>query len=482
MKMPEGYTRFFSVLLLLAAVAAIQPAHCDDRTEPIDVILVLDKSLSMEDKFAAVLEYVNVSIVDQMLIPGDLFVLITFYGKTEVPVARRIVSENDKTEIKRIVSRLRADGSYTDIGNALDVLSRRITELSDSARRKHLLLLTDGKQEAPRGSRYYSPDGSFNHDFLANTKIIQKQGWKIHVLGIGTEQEAQKLAVELSGTFSTITDTLTSNLLAEQTKGLLGRVELVGTPALRPISVDGSSSLSLELTSSQYPEQVSIGLQRLQLDLPDRRWENILGNQLREESFRITLPAEGTTRVEIPVRLENRPASGDYKGSLQFLFTAGESFLPSVTDVQFRVQSPLEWAFGGRYLPWTLAALALLLGLLVLLLVLLIRMRRFPRVRFRVQVEGQPAEAGAGVYALKEGRGLFVNETGDAIVLVESRNPKSVARVFVTTGALRMNVLRQERFPKLSDIPRDIRGATFRIRSENGRDLSVRFERLERNG
>ena len=482
MKTSEGYIRFFSVLLLLAVVAANQPVHADDRTEPIDVILVLDKSLSMEDKFTAVRDYVNNSIIDQMLIPGDLFILITFYGKTEVPVARRIASDNDKREIKQIVSRLRADGSYTDIGNALDVLSRKLAELSDPSRRKHLLLLTDGKQEAPRGSRYYSPDGSFNHDFLANTKIIQKQGWKIHVLGIGTEQEAQKLAVELSGTFSTITDTLTSDLLTEQTKGLLGRVELQGTPTLQPISADGRSVLTLELASSQYPEEVHIGAQRLQLDLADRRWENILGNQLHEDSFRITLPPEGTTRVDIPIRLEDPPAAGAYQGSLQFLFTAGESFLPSVTEVRFRVQSPLEWAFSGRYIPWTLAALAVLLGLLVLLLVLLVRRGRFPRIRFRIHVEGQPAKPGTGVYALKEGRGLFVNETGDSIVLVESRNPESVARVFVTMGALRMNVLRQERFPKLRDMPRDIRGASFRIRAESGRDLSVKFERLERHG
>ncbi len=482
MKTPKGYVRFFSVLLLLAAAVSIPPAHADDRKEPIDVILVLDKSLSMEDKFAAVRDYINDSIVDQMLIPGDLFIIIAFYGKTEIAVAQKIVTDKDKEYVKQVVSRLRADGQYTDIGNALDILRQKLEQLSDPTRRKHLLLLTDGIQEAPPASRYYSPDGSFNHDFLVNTKIIQKQGWKIHVLGIGTEQEAQKLAVELSGTFSTITDPLTSSLIAEQTKGLLGRVELKGSPALQPVAMDGRSVLTLDLESQGHPQEVSLGIQRIRLSLPDRKWENILGNQLTADSFPLTLPAEGSARVRIPVRLEDRPAAGKHQGSLQFYFTEGESFLPSVAEVRFKVQSPLEWSLSGRNLPWAAAVLAVLLGLLALVVMLLIRRGRFPRILFRVAVEGQPEGSGAGVYALREGKGLFINETGDSIVLVESRDLRSVARVFVTTGSLRINVLRQERFPKLKDIPREIRGATFRIRAESGRDLSVKFERLERNG
>ncbi len=483
MKIAKGYARFFSVLLLPAALiamfflAAAAPGRADDRKEPIDVILMLDKSLSMDEqnKIQAVREYVNSSIIDQMLIQGDLFILINFYGKTDAPIVRKIESDADRQAIKEVVSGIRADGRYTDIGNALDTLRRTIEELPGGSRRKYILLLTDGRQEAPPGSKYYSKDGSFNHEMLANTKVIQKQGWKIHVLGIGTEQEAQKLAVELSATFGNITEPLTGDILAEQTRGLLGRVDLHGAPTLADVPRDGRSKLTLNLVSQGYPQEVPIGIRSIRVSLPDRSWENILDGG----SYAFTMPPEGSRRVEIPVRLAGRLPGGDYRGSLQFTFLEGESFLPSVTEVRFRVQSTLERALGGWNLAW---AVAVLLGLLILVVVLVIHRGRFAPVHFQVQVEGRPGEPALGTFALREGKGLFLNESGGSISLAEARDPKSVAHLFVTGGTLCMNVLRRERFPRLKDMPRDIREATFRIRAESGGDLSVKFMRMEKNG
>jgi Mg-chelatase subunit ChlD len=458
------------------------PVSADDRQEPIDIILVLDKSLSMEEEIAAVREYVNVSIVDQMLIPGDFLMIITFYGQSETLVARRIQSEQDKQEIKDSVSRILADGRFTDIGRALDVLGEKLAVSTDPSRRKHLLLITDGRQEAPPGSKYYSPDGSFNHEFLANTKVIQKQGWKVHVLGIGTRQEAQKLAVELSGTYSTVADQVTSESLAAQTTGLFGRTELTGRPALTPINHTGKGTLTLHLTSREHPGEVEIRIRAIRLTLPDRSWDNVLDGP----SFAVAMPREGSRTAEIPVQLADPPAGGDYRASLQFFFTEGEAFLPTVTELQFRVQSVPEQVWQELQVRWwLLPAAAVLLALVVLMVVLLVRLIRWTaqsHVRFRVAVEGQPGGRGEGVYALREGEGLFVDEVADLIRLDPARSARSVARLFVATRALRMSILRQERFPRLKEIPQDIRGETFRIRTESGKDLFVRFERMEQNG
>ncbi len=64
-----------------------------------------------------------------------------------------------------------------------------------------MLLITDGKQEAPPGTKYYSADGKFNHELLKHTKTIQKKGWKIEVLGIGKLNKAADIAEKLSGTY-----------------------------------------------------------------------------------------------------------------------------------------------------------------------------------------------------------------------------------------------------------------------------------------
>jgi hypothetical protein len=52
---------------------------------------------------------------------------------------------------------------------------------------QHVLLITDGIQEAPPTSKYYS-DGSFNHALLENTKTIQKKRLEDPALGLGAHR------------------------------------------------------------------------------------------------------------------------------------------------------------------------------------------------------------------------------------------------------------------------------------------------------
>ena len=78
----------------------------DERTEPIDVIIALDKSLSMVEEIDAVRDYVNKHLVDELLIPGDFFLTVAFYGQAEIPVAVKIGGAGDKARIKEIVGGL----------------------------------------------------------------------------------------------------------------------------------------------------------------------------------------------------------------------------------------------------------------------------------------------------------------------------------------------------------------------------------------
>jgi hypothetical protein len=80
--MMHNITKRLVFLILLVAIGSIISA--DDRTEEIDVFIVVDKSLSMEEEIDAVKNYINQSIVEELLIPGDNFVVIIFYGDAEV--------------------------------------------------------------------------------------------------------------------------------------------------------------------------------------------------------------------------------------------------------------------------------------------------------------------------------------------------------------------------------------------------------------
>ena len=84
---------FILSLLILASML-----YADQRDEPVDVIVALDKSLSMEEEIEAVKDYVNTYLIDQLLIPGDYFLTVAFYGQTEIPVSLDITGDEDKVD------------------------------------------------------------------------------------------------------------------------------------------------------------------------------------------------------------------------------------------------------------------------------------------------------------------------------------------------------------------------------------------------
>ena len=184
---------FFFCFLSLLSISGL---FADQRAENLEIYLVLDKSLSMVEEIEAVKEYVIEQIIEKIVIKGDYFLLIPFYGSTDNSFNGYISSRIELEDLHNRILNIQADGRFTDIGNALNTLRSKIKSENKSTR-KYMLLITDGKQEAPLNSPFYSPDGSFNHEFLENTKEIQKSGWKIVVLGIGTESAAKEIAKEL---------------------------------------------------------------------------------------------------------------------------------------------------------------------------------------------------------------------------------------------------------------------------------------------
>ncbi len=297
----------------------------DTRSQNIDVYLVLDKSLSMVEEIDSVKEYVEEKIVNEILMPGDRFTLILFYGEAIVSYNGTISSNDGKKIILEKVESIEADGHFTDIGNALDKLG---SELKDNTgnRRKYLLLITDGKQEAPPDSKYYSPDHSFNHEFLKNVKIIQKKGWKIEILGIGVNSAAKELAEKLSGSYAEVSDNADAQEISRSIGNFLGIVEVENPPSVGKITKTGASEIELSLICKDYDSAVTLSIKQILLTSRFDREVNILNSP-----FTVSIQPDKVRKIVLPVTFPIHNES--YKGEISFVFSKGASFSPAVHEI-----------------------------------------------------------------------------------------------------------------------------------------------------
>jgi len=460
--------RTLSLMLLIFSLLLPFSALADEREEPIDVIIALDKSLSMVEEIEAVKEYVNTYLIDQLLIEGDFFLVVAFYGRTEIPVSVTIGSDEDRERAKAIIAQLLADGRFTDIGNALDVLGRQVEKYSRPERKKFLLLITDGIQEAPPQSKYYSPDGSFNHEFLQNTKVIQKKGWKVHILGVGLEEAAKRLAEELAGTYTDLSEQPTAEELVEKTREFLAAIEVIGDVTMDPVDHRGRSRVSLSVESKGYTQEKTVAINAIRLTLPDGMEKNILSDPA---SF--TIAPDSTTDLAMPVQIPPPLEPGDHTANLRFLFSSEDRFLPGLTEVDYHVKSFFE-----NFWLWMLIALVVLILLVLLVILLVFRLKKV-KYHFRLVVGTQKGDEGKQIHKIKEGMPLYLELVEGSVYVNSKRNPDSIARLMAIQKGVRMSVLKSERFPRFYDAPLDILDFDFRVRLDldKKKDITVRLAR-----
>ncbi len=454
-----------SITILLILVFAL-PAYTDKRTENIDIILALDKSLSMSEdhKIDAVKNYFNSWLMDEVLIPGDYLVVIAFYGKTSVVISQTVKNTEEKQKVKDIISQIRANGRFTDIGNALDVMKDQMAKYGSDGRKKFVLMMTDGIQEAPPNSKYFSQKGKFNYEFLENTKTIQKQGWKIEILGLGTETEVKELAEQLQGTYVELKDDLSVENLKSRTENLLGTISLIDGARVSPIGIGGSGSIQLNLKSEGYSRDVQISLSGIEARLPSRTAANLLASP----PFQTKVSASGKTVVNIPVVFPADLTPGTFDCTLVFSFLSGERFSPSEIPVKFRVMGPVE-----NY--WWLGIIGIL-ALSALAAVVVFFIRRLASggpQRFLLLIDEEPL-ADTPI-TMNAGGEIFLNESDNAFILIPKRNARSLARFRMKEGALGFDVLKSERFPKTDGSAEAVIGQSFIVRTEHGEKKDLRI-------
>ncbi|MDA8424809.1 MAG: VWA domain-containing protein [Treponema sp.] len=169
----------------------------EKRSKGLDVVILLDKSLSMAPFFAQVKAYVAGDVLEPILIPGDRLILETFYGKVDRLYDGTIATEADKATAIRTLRAVKADGRFTDIGAALDAAQRDLAELGRPDRPKYVLLVTDERQEAPKGSPYAAKDYRLNHPALQYVKRVDLGKFRAITVGFGVGAKVDAAAPEV---------------------------------------------------------------------------------------------------------------------------------------------------------------------------------------------------------------------------------------------------------------------------------------------
>jgi Mg-chelatase subunit ChlD len=449
----------FVVILLIAFSMGVIPALADERDEPIDIIVALDKSLSMEEEIEAVKEYVNTRIVDDLLQNGDFFLVISFFGKAPVAISDFIKGQEHKEEIKKKISSLEADGDWTDIGNALDKLKAEVQNRSGRKRRKTLLLITDGKHEPPPDSRYFSKDGTVSHEYLEVTSETQKEGWKIIVLGLGTES-ARELAKDLAADYIETPKDPTASQITDAVPDLAGTMKVKGEAKLSPVNYNRRSDLALTVETSLYREPVEIVIEAIRVDASGLTQENLL-----LKPYLVELPREGETRIHIPLFFDKSFVPGSYDGNFAFSFASKEHF-----ETELRAQFRVNNLFQNFY--WLIP---IVLALLVLVFLIAFRLAGGKRIAFRLLVEEHPLPKGKDSFTARQGKDLFIKEAMDIVGITTNKTTKSIAKLNATDAGLTMTLLKEDRFPELKSVPKNVMEKSYVLRTESGRDYHIRF-------
>ncbi len=434
----------------------------DERKENIEIFILLDKSLSMENNIEEVKNYIESFIIDKIIIDGDRLLIINFYGETERFLDTVVANENARNDVKRRLETVSADGRFTDIGSALDRLNETAGDETETLR--YMLLITDGKQEAPPGTKYYSPDGSFNHELLKHTKTIQKKGWKIEVLGIGKLNKAADIAEKLSGTYVEVekADALD---LAEKTSDFLTVVSVKDKPVIGKLNSKNESSMTFTAVSSNTDENTEIVIESIKFSDSKTVYEMI------EEPFEINIIPGTENEIKIPVKLSRDIDPGTANGSIEFFYSSENILTPSLFDMELVKKEGFKAVY--IYIP----------AVIIIILILFLFLGRY------LKKGGKEEDRGFDVfidneklseipYKLKNNEKLFLllNTAGE---LSLSRIKSSLAKGYIikTGSKVDFKILDSKIFPDFKDKIDNILGKTVNIKLKSGKLLKILFKR-----
>ena len=188
-----------SIFCILVFCILSYATFAGERTIPVDVFLMIDKSKSMNEpgKFNSLHRWVRDTLVIEMLIPEDWITVWEFYEEPHELQTLIIKNENDRNELIKTIDSITPDGAFTDIGRALDAIQDSLNKRGRNNRYKILLLVTDLEQDAPWTSKYRGKQESFKSPYLAEARIIKHDNWYEITLDMDIQDKVVKTTKEL---------------------------------------------------------------------------------------------------------------------------------------------------------------------------------------------------------------------------------------------------------------------------------------------
>ena len=182
------------IFIFLLSAGVLFNLNAGERTMPVDMIIMIDKSLSMQDpgRFDSLQQWVLDELIGEIIINGDWISIYQFYESPEHLISIEIKGKEDTAKIIKTIREIQPNGRFTDVGKALDKIQEAVNERGENGRYKVLFMLTDLEQDAPMTSKYSGKQKKFSSPYLVESRIIKHDNWYEITVDMGLQDKVVK--------------------------------------------------------------------------------------------------------------------------------------------------------------------------------------------------------------------------------------------------------------------------------------------------
>lgn len=182
------------IFIFLLSAGVVFNLNAGERTMPVDMIIMIDKSLSMQDpgRFDSLQQWVLDELIGEIIINGDWISIYQFYESPEHLISIEVKGKEDAAKIIKTIREIQPNGRFTDVGKALDKIQEAVNERGENGRYKVLFMLTDLEQDAPITSKYSGKQKKFSSPYLVESRIIKHDNWYEITVDMGLQDKVVK--------------------------------------------------------------------------------------------------------------------------------------------------------------------------------------------------------------------------------------------------------------------------------------------------
>ena len=182
------------IFIFLLSAGVVFNLNSGERTMPVDMIIMIDKSLSMQDpgRFDSLQQWVLDELIGEIIINGDWISIYQFYESPEHLISIEVKGKEDTAKIIKTIREIQPNGRFTDVGKALDKIQEAVNKRGENGRYKVLFMLTDLEQDAPMTSKYSGKQKKFSSPYLVESRIIKHDNWYEITVDMGLQDKVVK--------------------------------------------------------------------------------------------------------------------------------------------------------------------------------------------------------------------------------------------------------------------------------------------------